>query len=723
MLRDVTSVTTRRDRARRRPRGADHRRADGVPAPRAPRRRGRDVARGRQLRDDHDALDDGDRLARGGRRRRARRAALVPAVRLPRRRHHALDRRRGGRERLPGDRAHGRRAVLRPPRARHPHRLAHPRRAGVPALAAALGATVDHVGDGALQPHLAALSWRDVERIASGRDCRCSSRASSPPRMRPRRRARRGRRSSCRTTAGGSSTASPATIDTLPEVVDAVGGRAEVLLDGGIRRGADVVKALALGARAVLVGRPVLWGLAVDGDGRRASACSSCCATSSSSRWRSAAAPRRTTSRARTWPVRSEFLLDPEVVFLNHGSFGACPRPVFERYQALAARARAASRSSSSRGGWPSCSTRLARASAAYVGADAGATRLRPERYVGRQPRAALAPPASPGDEVLTTDLEYGACDLAWASVCERAGASYVRAEIPCRSSGRGDRRVAVRARDRTDARRVRQPHHLADRGRAPARADRRAGARRRLLDGRRRRPRARPAALDLGALGADFYAGNCHKWMCAPKGAGFLRVRPEWQDAVDGRSSAGGTARTRATRRETSGRARSIPPSYLAVPAAIDWMAEHDWPRVQERCRALLLDARERLVRARRRHPRRRPRSSRRWRAFGSHRRRRALKRRLYDEHRIEIPVFARQDRADAPRLDRGLHRGARGRRARRRASRGVSRGSPSPRARSGTRSRRRRARTPAPGRARCPSARSSVTAPRRRERRRRGH
>ena len=52
----------------------------------------------------------------------------------------------------------------------------------------------------------------------------------------------------------------------LPEVVDAVGGRAEVFVDGGIRRGTDVLKALALGARAVLVGRPVLWGLAVDGE-------------------------------------------------------------------------------------------------------------------------------------------------------------------------------------------------------------------------------------------------------------------------------------------------------------------------------------------------------------------------------------------------------------------------------------------------------------------------
>ena len=59
--------------------------------------------------------------------------------------------------------------------------------------------------------------------------------------------------------------ASPATIDVLPRIVDAVAGRGEILVDGGVRRGTDVLKALALGARAVLVGRPVLWGLASGG--------------------------------------------------------------------------------------------------------------------------------------------------------------------------------------------------------------------------------------------------------------------------------------------------------------------------------------------------------------------------------------------------------------------------------------------------------------------------
>lgn len=57
-----------------------------------------------------------------------------------------------------------------------------------------------------------------------------------------------------------------ATLDALPAVVEAVGDRAEILLDGGVRRGSDVIKALALGARAVLIGRPYIWGLALDGE-------------------------------------------------------------------------------------------------------------------------------------------------------------------------------------------------------------------------------------------------------------------------------------------------------------------------------------------------------------------------------------------------------------------------------------------------------------------------
>jgi len=91
-----------------------------------------------------------------------------------------------------------------------------------------------------------------------------------------------------------------ATIEALPEVVEAMAGQAEVYLDGGIRRGTDVFKALALGARAVLIGRPVFWGLAVAGE-TGCGWCWRCCATSWTPRWACAAAPPWPASTGSAW--------------------------------------------------------------------------------------------------------------------------------------------------------------------------------------------------------------------------------------------------------------------------------------------------------------------------------------------------------------------------------------------------------------------------------------
>ena len=71
--------------------------------------------------------------------------------------------------------------------------------------------------------------------------------------------------SSCRTTAAASTESGRATIDSLPEVIQVVRDRVPVLVDGGFRRGTDVFKALALGARAICIGRPYMWGVAAFG--------------------------------------------------------------------------------------------------------------------------------------------------------------------------------------------------------------------------------------------------------------------------------------------------------------------------------------------------------------------------------------------------------------------------------------------------------------------------
>ena len=105
---------------------------------------------------------------------------------------------------------------------------------------------------------------------------------------------------------------------------------------------------------------------------------------------------------------------------------------------------------------------------------------------------------------------------------------------------------------------------------------------------------------VDLDAVGADAYAGNCHKWLCAPKGAGFLHVRPEHHDFVGSLVVGWGWADADAgfVRRNQAQGTRD-PAAYLSVPAAIDFQAEHGWDDVRARCHELAVQARSRLAEA----------------------------------------------------------------------------------------------------------------------------
>ena len=90
---------------------------------------------------------------------------------------------------------------------------------------------------------------------------------------------------------------------------------------------------------------------------------------------------------------------------------------------------------------------------------------------------------------------------------------------------------------------------------------------------------------LDVEELGADAYVGNCHKWLCAPKGSAFLWARPELQERLQSLVVGWGYGgdSTFLTRNERQG--TRDPAAYLATPAAIRWLSRHGEP---ERCRAL---------------------------------------------------------------------------------------------------------------------------------------
>ena len=207
------------------------------------------------------------------------------------------------------------------------------------------------------------------------------------------------------------------------------------------------------------------------------------------------------------------------MVFLNHGSFGACPRPVFERYQRwqrelelepvdfLARRL-------------PGLLDEARTALAGYLGCSAQDLAFVPNATTGVNV-AARALGLRPGDEILATDLEYGACDLACDQVCRRTGARYVRLPIslPLRKASDLVNALFAAVTDRTRA--VYVSHVTSETALVlPAKA---IVARAHelglltVLDGAHA-PAHVP--LDLAELGADFYSGNCHKWLCARRRA-----------------------------------------------------------------------------------------------------------------------------------------------------------------------------------------------------------
>jgi len=282
--------------------------------------------------------------------------------------------------------------------------------------------------------------------------------------------------------------------------------------------------------------------------------------------------------------MRELFLLDPDVVFLNHGSFGACPRPVFEAYQRF--------------------QLELERQPVEFLGLERRfpelleGARTRLAEYVGAPARDVVfttnastaintvvrSLQLGEGDEVLIGDLEYGGMEVLWQFVEARTGARVVRRPFSELEPGPRTRVVFCSHIEWTSGR-VNDV--------APACAAAREAGALSIVDGAHAPGQI---SLDLEALGADVYTGNCHKWLCAPKGAAFLYVRPEAQAGVDPLVVSWDWAGDNAFAQLHRWQGTRDPSAYLAVPAAIDFQTEHDWPNVRKRCHALLEQARDRL-------------------------------------------------------------------------------------------------------------------------------
>ena len=300
--------------------------------------------------------------------------------------------------------------------------------------------------------------------------------------------------------------------------------------------------------------------------------------------------------------------LDPAVSFLNHGSFGACPRAVLDAQRRLRDRMEAQPVQFLARD-LPG----LLAAARADLGTFLGAA---PDdlAFVTNATGAVNVVVRSlhfaPGDELLTDDHEYNATINVLRHVAERDGARVVVASIPFPVASE-DAVVEAILGAVTDRTRLALVSHvtsptalvfpierivaeLADRG-----VDT-------LVDGAHA---PGMVALDLDRLGAAWYAGNLHKWVCAPKGAAFLHARRDRQPGIRPNTISHGAnevieadpndGRTR-YRAEFDWQGTLDPTAWLAVPDALRFVGgilDGGWPAVMARNHALTLKARSALT------------------------------------------------------------------------------------------------------------------------------
>lgn len=298
---------------------------------------------------------------------------------------------------------------------------------------------------------------------------------------------------------------------------------------------------------------------------------------------------------------RADFLLRSDVVFLNHGSFGACPRLILDEQRRWIERLEAQPvlyfRES------VALLLHARNALANYIGAEGkDLVYVSNSTYGVNVTAHALSKILSEGDEICTTDHEYGACDRAWEQYCVTKGVRYVRAEIPMPAPSPEEmveliwQKVTPRTKvlflsHITSPTGLRLPvEELCRRARAAGILS--------VIDGSHS-PGHIP--LDLSSLQADVYTANCHKWMCTPKGSAFLWVAPHLQRVIvplvvswGERIPVAGDGPLNIEHEFIGTRDYS---PFLTVPYAIKLMEEQPWDKAQEYCRGLTKDVHDALA------------------------------------------------------------------------------------------------------------------------------
>ncbi len=330
------------------------------------------------------------------------------------------------------------------------------------------------------------------------------------------------------------------------------------------------------------------------------------------------------------------------MVFLNHGSFGACPKPVFETYQRWQRELERQPVEFLGRRNDELLNT--ARASLGkYLNANADDLIFVPNATTGIN-TVARSLSLCEGDEILTTDHEYGAMDYTWQFVCRKAGACYVRhpVPLPVESAGQFVESFWSAVTPRTRViflSHITSPTALIFPIEEICRRARRAGILT-VIDGAHV-PGQLP--LDLTALDADFYSGNCHKWLCAPKGSAFLHVRAEHHAMMEPLIISWGWLEGAPFWQRNQWQGTRDIAAFLTVPDAIEFQRANNWDAVRQDCHSLASQIRQRAADLFQRAPI----SPEDW--FGQMVAvpipacdPEVIKRRLYDEYRVEAPLTA---------------------------------------------------------------------------------
>jgi isopenicillin-N epimerase len=298
--------------------------------------------------------------------------------------------------------------------------------------------------------------------------------------------------------------------------------------------------------------------------------------------------------------LSTHWSLDPDVIYLNHGSFGACPTAVLDAQQRFRNQLEREPLRFFSREFEPLLD-RARETLAQFIGTDPAELVFVPNATTGVN-SVLRSLVFEPGDELLTTSHAYNACRNALEFVAQRSGAKITIAPIPfpIESTDQVVQSVLNCVSPRTKLALLDHitsqtalilpiqtlVQKLAEQGIDT------------LVDGAHA-PGMVP--LNLQDIGAAYYTGNCHKWMCAPKGAGFLQVRRDRQALIRPLTISHGANSPRTDRSlfqlEFDWTGTQDPTPYLSVPAAIETIASlipQGWPGVMEHNRTLALQARQ---------------------------------------------------------------------------------------------------------------------------------